>query len=139
MVDKYTIRISVKRYEKTANKRYCLTQRKKAKWGEMFSCHVLLCKRIMLQSFFFLFTADSSFLLANAQIVDFPIVYCNESFVKISGYNRAEVWVRYLILQIFDLCFLQSFRFHRYHRVTALAYNCIYMTRSHNAWNVLCT
>lgn len=36
-------------------------------------------------------TADSSFLLANAQIVDFPIVYCNESFCKISGYNRAEV------------------------------------------------
>ncbi|XP_017480264.1 PREDICTED: potassium voltage-gated channel protein eag-like [Rhagoletis zephyria] len=34
---------------------------------------------------------DSSFLLANAQIVDFPIVYCNESFCKISGYNRAEV------------------------------------------------
>ncbi|XP_054262290.1 potassium voltage-gated channel protein eag isoform X2 [Macrosteles quadrilineatus] len=33
----------------------------------------------------------SSFLLANAQIVDFPIVYCNESFCKISGYNRAEV------------------------------------------------
>ncbi|XP_043466910.1 potassium voltage-gated channel protein eag isoform X3 [Leptopilina heterotoma] len=35
--------------------------------------------------------ADSSFLLANAQIVDFPIVYCNESFCKISGFNRAEV------------------------------------------------
>ncbi|CAG9762934.1 unnamed protein product [Ceutorhynchus assimilis] len=34
---------------------------------------------------------DSSFLLANAQIVDYPIVYCNESFCKISGYNRAEV------------------------------------------------
>lgn len=43
------------------------------------------------RSFAFLFTADSSFLLANAQIVDFPIVYCNESFCKISGYNRAEV------------------------------------------------
>lgn len=40
---------------------------------------------------FILFAADSSFLLANAQIVDFPIVYCNESFCKISGYNRAEV------------------------------------------------
>jgi len=39
----------------------------------------------------FCFSADSSFLLANAQIVDFPIVYCNESFCKISGYNRAEV------------------------------------------------
>lgn len=38
-----------------------------------------------------IFLADSSFLLANAQIVDFPIVYCNESFCKISGYNRAEV------------------------------------------------
>ncbi|EDS36894.1 voltage and ligand gated potassium channel [Culex quinquefasciatus] len=35
--------------------------------------------------------SDSSFLLANAQIVDFPIVYCNEAFCKISGYNRAEV------------------------------------------------
>lgn len=29
--------------------------------------------------------------MANAQIVDYPIVYCNESFCKISGYNRAEV------------------------------------------------
>ncbi|KAG8185411.1 hypothetical protein JTE90_018631 [Oedothorax gibbosus] len=36
-------------------------------------------------------SADCSFLLANAQIVDFPIVYCSESFCKISGYNRAEV------------------------------------------------
>ncbi|KAH9518229.1 Potassium voltage-gated channel sub H member 5 [Dermatophagoides farinae] len=34
---------------------------------------------------------DCSFLLANAQIVDYPIVYCSESFCRISGYNRAEV------------------------------------------------
>ncbi|XP_064484112.1 potassium voltage-gated channel protein eag-like isoform X2 [Ornithodoros turicata] len=34
---------------------------------------------------------DCSFLLANAQIVDYPIVYCSETFCKISGYNRAEV------------------------------------------------
>lgn len=40
---------------------------------------------------FYLFPADCSFLLANAQIVDYPIVYCSESFCKISGYNRAEV------------------------------------------------
>ncbi|XP_034833111.2 potassium voltage-gated channel protein eag isoform X2 [Maniola hyperantus] len=33
----------------------------------------------------------SSFLLANAQIVDYPIVYCNETFCKMSGYNRADV------------------------------------------------
>lgn len=44
-------------------------------------------------SFLFLFfsIADCSFLLANAQIVDYPIVYCSESFCRISGYNRAEV------------------------------------------------
>lgn len=35
--------------------------------------------------------ADSSFFLANAQIVDYPIVYCNEWFCKLAGYNRAEV------------------------------------------------
>ncbi|RWS08774.1 potassium voltage-gated channel protein eag-like protein, partial [Dinothrombium tinctorium] len=34
---------------------------------------------------------DCSFLLANAQIVDYPIVYCSETFCKISSYNRAEV------------------------------------------------
>lgn len=41
--------------------------------------------------FLFLFTADSSFLLANAQIVDYPIVYCNDAFCKISGFSRGEV------------------------------------------------
>ena len=40
--------------------------------------------------FCFLFT-DSSFLLANARIVDYPIVYCNDGFCKLAGYNRAEV------------------------------------------------
>lgn len=39
---------------------------------------------------FHLFT-DSSFLLANARIVDYPIVYCNDGFCKLSGYSRAEV------------------------------------------------
>ncbi|KAL5008520.1 hypothetical protein ScPMuIL_014101 [Solemya velum] len=34
---------------------------------------------------------NSSFLLANARIVDYPIVYCNDGFCKLSGYNRAEV------------------------------------------------
>ncbi|XP_022243006.1 potassium voltage-gated channel protein eag-like [Limulus polyphemus] len=33
----------------------------------------------------------SSFLLANAQIMDYPIVYCSENFCKITGYKRAEV------------------------------------------------
>jgi len=107
------IYISAKWYEKTVNKRYWLKEKKRYEKC-MFSYHVLLCRRIISRFFLFLFTADSSFLLANAQIVDFPIVYCNESFVKISGYNRAEVRVRYLILQMFDFCFLQSFRSHQY-------------------------
>ena len=37
---------------------------------------------------------DSSFLLANARIVDFPIVYCNDGFCKLSGFTRAEVMQR---------------------------------------------
>ncbi|KAL4237378.1 Potassium voltage-gated channel subfamily H member 5 [Mactra antiquata] len=39
----------------------------------------------------FLSVSDSSFLLANARIVDYPTVYCNDGFCKLSGYNRAEV------------------------------------------------
>ena len=38
--------------------------------------------------------ADTSFLLANAQIVDYPIVHCSESFCKMSGFNRADVMQR---------------------------------------------
>lgn len=30
-------------------------------------------------------------MLANARIVDYPIVYCNDGFCKLSGYNKAEV------------------------------------------------
>nr|AXS78242.1 Potassium voltage-gated channel subfamily H member 1 [Anisakis simplex] len=35
--------------------------------------------------------ADCSFVLANAQIVDYPIVYCNDGFSKLVGYSRAEI------------------------------------------------
>lgn len=34
---------------------------------------------------------DCSFILANAQIVDYPIVYCNDGFSKLIGYSRAEI------------------------------------------------
>ena len=37
---------------------------------------------------------DSSFVLANARIVDYPIVYCNDGFCKLSGYTRGEVMQR---------------------------------------------
>ncbi|XP_047913678.1 potassium voltage-gated channel subfamily H member 1 [Anser cygnoides] len=34
---------------------------------------------------------DTNFVLGNAQIVDWPIVYSNDGFCKLSGYHRAEV------------------------------------------------
>ncbi|XP_005418001.2 potassium voltage-gated channel subfamily H member 5 [Geospiza fortis] len=36
-------------------------------------------------------TNKSSFLLGNAQIVDWPVVYSNDGFCKLSGYHRADV------------------------------------------------
>ncbi|CAB1343025.1 unnamed protein product, partial [Coregonus sp. 'balchen'] len=36
----------------------------------------------------------TSFLLGNAQIVEWPVVYSNDGFCKLSGYHRAEVMQR---------------------------------------------
>lgn len=44
-----------------------------------------------LQIDYIAFISDCSFILANAQIVDYPIVYCNEGFSKMVGYTRAEI------------------------------------------------
>ncbi|KAJ8384779.1 hypothetical protein AAFF_G00198650 [Aldrovandia affinis] len=42
--------------------------------------------------FLFCFSStDTNFVLGNAQIVDWPIVYSNDGFCKLSGYHRAEV------------------------------------------------
>ncbi|TWW72431.1 Potassium voltage-gated channel subfamily H member 5 [Takifugu flavidus] len=35
--------------------------------------------------------AETSFLIGNAQIVEWPIVYSNDGFCKLSGFHRAEV------------------------------------------------
>lgn len=40
---------------------------------------------------FFYESSETSFLLGNAQIVDWPVVYSNDGFCKLSGYHRAEV------------------------------------------------
>ncbi|KAL2305998.1 hypothetical protein Nmel_003897 [Mimus melanotis] len=37
------------------------------------------------------FAINTNFVLGNAQIVDWPIVYSNDGFCKLSGYHRAEV------------------------------------------------
>jgi len=43
---------------------------------------------------FVVLKTDSSFVLANARVVDYPAVYCNDGFCKLSGYSRAEVMQR---------------------------------------------
>lgn len=48
--------------------------------------HVLLRFR-----WFCLAPSDTNFVLGNAQIVDWPIVYSNDGFCKLSGFHRAEV------------------------------------------------
>jgi potassium voltage-gated channel Eag-related subfamily H member 5 len=47
----------------------------------------------VLLSFFkhILYILGNAFILANAQIVDYPIVYCNEDFTKLCGYARGEL------------------------------------------------
>ena len=34
---------------------------------------------------------DNAFLLSNAQIVDYPVVYSNDGFTKLSGYLRIDL------------------------------------------------
>ncbi|XP_055005640.1 potassium voltage-gated channel subfamily H member 5-like [Boleophthalmus pectinirostris] len=36
-------------------------------------------------------SSETSFILGNAQIVEWPVVYSNDGFCKLSGYHRAEV------------------------------------------------
>ncbi|KAF7262371.1 hypothetical protein EG68_00419 [Paragonimus skrjabini miyazakii] len=37
------------------------------------------------------FSSVYSFVLANARIVDYPIVYCNEGFSRLTGYSRVDI------------------------------------------------
>ncbi|GFR30132.1 potassium voltage-gated channel subfamily H member 2 [Trichonephila clavata] len=40
------------------------------------------------------FVADRRFLLANAQVEHFPIIYCNDGFCDLVGFSRAELMQR---------------------------------------------
>lgn len=35
--------------------------------------------------------ADSNFVLGNAQVAGYPIVYCSDGFVELSGFARAQI------------------------------------------------
>jgi hypothetical protein len=44
----------------------------------------LICERCLVY-------LDNAFILSNAQIVDYPIVYSNDGFTKISGFLRTDL------------------------------------------------
>lgn len=52
-----------------------------------------LCQTILLSNFSFnkFIYLENAFVLANAQIFEYPIVYCNEGFTKLSGHSRGEL------------------------------------------------
>lgn len=39
----------------------------------------------------FFFISDRKFLIANAQVENIPIIFCNDGFCELTGYSRAEV------------------------------------------------
>lgn len=40
---------------------------------------------------FFLYFTDRNFVIANAQIETYPIIFCNDGFCELTGFSRAEV------------------------------------------------
>ncbi|TPP58195.1 Potassium voltage-gated channel protein eag [Fasciola gigantica] len=46
---------------------------------------------VSFSDYFIYLSADSCFLLANARILDFPIVYASAGFAKLTGFSRVEV------------------------------------------------
>jgi hypothetical protein len=57
---------------------------------------VQYCRKFKLLFIFKLFplfflNADSNFVLGNAQVSGYPIVYCSDGFVELSGYSRAQI------------------------------------------------
>jgi len=50
-------------------------------------------ERSHLMSFSAVYSADSNFVLGNAQSSGHPIVYCSDGFCELTGYARAQVHV----------------------------------------------
>lgn len=55
---------------------------------------------------------DSNFVLGNAQVSGYPIVYCSDGFVELSGFSRAQIMQkgtrRYVKCEIDNAWVLQS-------------------------------
>lgn len=44
-----------------------------------------------MYSIFVCIVSDSNFVLGNAQVSGYPIVYCSDGFVELSGFSRAQI------------------------------------------------
>lgn len=44
------------------------------------------------------FLTDSNFVLGNAQVSGYPIVYCSDGFVELSGFSRAQIMQKGLLI-----------------------------------------
>ncbi len=42
----------------------------------------------------FLPISDSNFVLGNAQVKEYPIVYCSDGFVELTGFSRSQIMSR---------------------------------------------
>jgi hypothetical protein len=54
---------------------------------------------------------DSNFVLGNAQVSGYPIVYCSDGFVELSGFSRAQIMQKgNIISSFFFFCLNQIVR-----------------------------
>lgn len=57
-------------------------------WMKCFAAALHIYVPLLLDRAFF---TDACFVLANSQIYEFPIIYCSDTFCKMTGFNRADV------------------------------------------------
>lgn len=58
---------------------------------DSYNFSVMWCCEVGQTITYWFLWSDTNFVLGNAQIVEWPIVYSNDGFCKLSGYHRAEV------------------------------------------------
>lgn len=56
-----------------------------------YSDCIRLCSKCAAFPFSHFSLADSNFVLGNAQVPGYPIVYCSDGFVELSGFSRAQI------------------------------------------------
>jgi len=68
--------------------------------GDVWIKHCLTFTRLHIIIILLFLTADSNFVLGNAQAPGFPIVYCSDGFCELTGFSRAQACQHKFILDI---------------------------------------